>query len=167
MNFMKLFVALMAAGLFGDAGARAHAAAMGDVKTVYLLPMSSSLDQFLATHLTSANVLQVVTDPNKADAILCDRLGAPLDDKLNEIYGKANPAPKDAKDSKDPKDPMADSRPVVQPVSHARGTIFLVDRKTRNVLWSVYDPPKTTSANDLNRIAEKITTKLAKDMKGK
>lgn len=161
MNFMKLFLALIAAAL------GAHAAAVGDVKTVYLLPMSSSFDQFLATHLTSANVLQVVTDPNKADAILCDRIGAALDDKLNDLYGKTNPSPKDSKDSKDSKGSMDDPQPVVQPVSHARGTIFLIDRKTRNVLWSTYDPPKTTSANDLNRIAEKITNKLAKDLKGK
>ncbi|HLH41207.1 MAG TPA: hypothetical protein VKX39_18805 [Bryobacteraceae bacterium] len=151
---MKLLPALMIAAL------GAQAAGIGEVKTVYLLPMSSSLDQYLATHLTSGNVLQVVTDPKKADAILCDRIGATLDDKLNELYGKANPEP-------DSKDLVDASRPVVQSISHARGTIFLIDRKTRNVLWSVYDPPKSTSPGDLNRAAGKITARLAKDLKGK
>ncbi len=154
MNSMKLLPALMIAAL------GAQAAAIGEVKTVYLLPMSSSLDQYLATHLTSGNVLQVVTDPKKADAILCDRIGAALDDKLNELYGNANAAP-------DSKNLMDAPRPVVQAISHARGTIFLIDRKTRNVLWSVYDPPKTTSPGDLNRTAEKISARLAKDLKAK
>lgn len=150
---MKWFLALVAA-------ISLNAAEIGTVKTVYLLPMSSSLDQYLAMHLTSANVLQVVNDPKLADAILCDRVGATLDATLDELYHE-NQAPK-KKDSLDDSD-----RPVSQPVTRAAGTIFLVDRKTRNVLWSDYDRPKTTSPADLNRAAMKIAIKLSKDVKGK
>jgi len=153
MNFMKWYVALLAAAL------TAQTAPIGDVKTVYLLPMSSSLDQYLAMHLTAGNVLQVVTDPKKADAILSDRIGATLDQKLDDLYGKSKPKPKDSMDDS--------PQPVIQPVSRARGMIFLIDRKTRNVLWSVYERPKTTSPDDLNRAADKIAAKLSKDLKGK
>lgn len=153
MNHMKLYVALLAAVL------GMQAAEIGEVKTVYLLPMSSALDQFLAMRLTSENVIQVVTDPKKADAILSDRIGPPLDEKLDQLYGKSNPPPKGSADDSD--------KPVAQPVSKARGTVFLIDRKSRNVLWSFYDRPKTTSPDDLNRAAEKIASKLSKDLKGK
>ena len=53
----------------------ALAAGLDDVKTVYVLPMSNGLDQYLAAQLTSGSVLQVVTDPHKADAVLTDHLG--------------------------------------------------------------------------------------------
>ena len=156
MNFMKLCIALLAAAL------AAQAAAIGDVKTVYVLPMSGSLDQYLAMHLTTANVVQVVTDPKKADAILSDHIGATLDEKLDDLYGTAKPKPK-TKDALEDDSPQ----PVVQPISRARGMIFLIDRKTRDVLWSVYERPKTTSPDDLNRAADKIAVKLSKDLKGK
>lgn len=154
MNSMKLCVALLAAVL------GAQAAEIASVKTVYVLPMSSGLDQFLAMRLTADSVLQVVTDPKKADTILSDRIGATLDEKLDDLYGKANPKPKEAKDDES-------GRPAVQPMSRARGTIFLIDRKTRNVLWSVYERPKTTSPDDLNHAAEKVASKLSKELKGK
>ena len=63
----------------------AHAQVFG-VKTVYLLPMAGGLDQYLALQLTSGGVLQVVTDPKKADAIFTDGIGARLEDSLSELY---------------------------------------------------------------------------------
>lgn len=159
MKSMKWYVALLAITL-------AQAAEIGEVKTVYVLPMSGSLDQFVAMHLTSANVLQVVTDPKRADAILCDRIGETLNDQLDGLFGKANPPEKKPADDSKPFLQVDADKPVVHPVSHSRGTIFLIDRKTRNVLWSAYEPPKSTSAGDLNRAAGKIATKLAKELKG-
>lgn len=150
MNLMRLFVALLAVAL----GARADD--IGAVKTIYLLPMSSAFEQFLAMHLTSDSV-QVVTDPNKADAILCDRLGPTFEEKMDALYKKGAVPEHGPLDDPD--------HPVSQPVSHARGTIFLVDRKTRNVLWSAYERPKSTSQDDLNRAAEKIASKLSKDLR--
>jgi hypothetical protein len=44
----------------------ASAAGVGDVKTVYLIPISNGLDQYLAVQLTTGAVLQVVVDPQKA-----------------------------------------------------------------------------------------------------
>src|SRR5678815_4045532 len=70
--------------LFSITGA--HAEIFG-VKTVYVLPMAGGLDQYLALRLTSQGVLQVVTDPQKADAILTDGIGARLEASLTELYG--------------------------------------------------------------------------------
>ncbi len=66
------------------------------IKTVYLLPMASGLDQFLAVRLTTGSILQVVTDPQKADAILTDHIGASFEQRLDELY-----AVKPSKDDKD------------------------------------------------------------------
>ena len=44
------------------------------------------MDQFLANQLTTDGVLQVVTDPQRADTILTDRIGEPLESKFKELY---------------------------------------------------------------------------------
>ena len=67
---MKLPLLLLLASVAGAAG-------LDDIKTVYLLPMTNGFDQYLAIRLTTGVVLQVVTDPEKADAILTDRIGTP------------------------------------------------------------------------------------------
>ena len=154
MNFMKLFL-LLAASL----GA-ISAADLNDIKTVYLLPMSSGLDQYLAIKLTTGVVLQVVTDPQKADAILTDHVGAGLEAKLEELYGLKE-------EKKDASDAFTQSNhPVSAPVGRARGAIFLIDRKTRNIVWSDYEHPKNTTQPEMVRIADKIANKLFKDLKG-
>jgi hypothetical protein len=151
---MKLFVLAAAVAL------TLPGADLVEMKTVYLLPMSNGLDQFLATKLTSGAVIQVVTDPAKADAILTDHIGASFEEKLNDLYGKK------AKDKDKDKDD-ADARTGMQNASHGRGTIFLVDRRTRDVIWSLYERPKSSAPDDMSRSAEKIAQKLAKDRTGK
>jgi len=56
------------------------------VKTVYLMPMASGMDQYLANELTRAHVFQVVTDPARADAIFTDHLGAGFEAGLKNMY---------------------------------------------------------------------------------
>ncbi len=56
------------------------------VHTVYLLPMGNSLDQYLATRLTQTGMFQVVTDPQKADAVFTDKIGQGFEDKMTELY---------------------------------------------------------------------------------
>src|SRR5258708_6895341 len=65
----------------------APASGLGHTRTVYLLRMSSGLDQYLAVGLTKGSVLQVVADPQKADAIFTDHLGEGLEAKLDDLYG--------------------------------------------------------------------------------
>jgi len=154
MVSMKLFV-LLAASL------SAFALDMSDMKTVYLLPMSNGLDQFLAIKLTTGVILQVVTDPQKADGILTDRVGASFEAKLDELYGAGKQKSGESSPFTDP------GHPASQPMARARGAIFLVDRKTRNVVWSDYEHLKNTTPGEMNRVAEKIAAKLSKDIKAK
>src|SRR6476469_11172756 len=98
MGYMKwlLSIGLGALGaLFTISGA--HAQVFG-VKTVYVLPMAGGLDQYLALQLSSGGILQVVTDPKKADAILTDGIGTRLEDSLTELYGAPVQADKSDKD---------------------------------------------------------------------
>jgi hypothetical protein len=134
--------------------------ALEGVKTVYLLPMASGLDQFLAVRLTTGSILQVVTDPQKADGILTDHIGASFEQQLDGLYGAK---PRDDKDN--PEQDFA--RPMTQPLSRGKGAIFLVDRKTRSVLWSTYALPKNTAPSDMNHLADRIAGRLEKDRKGK
>lgn len=149
---MTLAVMLLPAGLFS--------ADMSGVKTVYVLPMSSGLDQYLAVRLTTASVLQVVADPRNADAVLTDHIGQSFEDRLDEMYGTK---PKSEDDNNGSTTQFA----RITSGARSRGAIFLVNRKTRDVLWSVYEPPKGTAPADLNRTADRIADKLAKAIKGK
>jgi hypothetical protein len=151
MESMKLSVLLLAAAI------GASAANLSEIKTVYVLPMANGLDQFLASRLTIGGVLQVVNDPQKADAVITDKIGTGLDEQLTKLYG--------AKPSDD--DKAGASQNFIQPASRARGAIFMVDRKTRNLIWSTYDRPRDTSPDTLNHVADKIASRLAKDIRPK
>lgn len=133
------------------------------VQTVYLLPMGHSLDQYLATRLTATGMFQVVTDPQKADAIFTDKIGAQFEAKLEELY-----PPEEKKEAEsEQKDPLGSPAQRVGSFSRGRGTVFLVDRRTRNVVWSVYWPIRRTQPDDVNRRAEQIADRLRKDLKAK
>ena len=120
-------------------------------KTVYILPMSAGLDQYVAQALTREHVMQVVTDPKAAEVVMTDTVGQPFEQKLKELLP---PADKDKKADESFHNNFRSS--------HARGTIFLVDAKSRQVLWSEYQkPPRSNSDHDLNRAAEQIVKKLS------
>jgi hypothetical protein len=155
----------------------AFSAGLGDIKTVYLLPMASGLDQYLASQLTIGSVLQVVTDPQQADAVFCDRLGESLEQRLADLYGQkgkgGEAAPNNAGDKADEKaDEKADgqsknfARTGLQGQS-SRGTVFLIDRRTRAVVWSNYEQPKYATPEGLKHTASQIASKLARALKGK
>jgi len=57
--------------------------------------------------------------------------------------------------------------PVVSSFARSKGTIFLVDAKSRQVVWSTFDPSKSTSTRDLDRTASDIVSRLKKDLKTK
>jgi hypothetical protein len=155
MKWFCLFAALSVA----HAGSEVHPELL-EVKTVYLLPMTYSLDQFLAIRLTKGGILQVVTDPNLADAILSEHIGTSLDEQMKSLYGekKTDSADKDKATSFG--GPMAGG-------TRSKGAVFLVDRKTRNVIWSDYVRPKNSQPDELNHTADKIAGQLEKDKKVK
>ncbi len=142
----------------------AWAGSLADVKTVYLLPMANGLDQYLAAQLTSAAVLHVVTDPHKADAVLTDHVGQSFEDSLADLYTDKPPASDKAADKTEDTPPAFARSGSGQ---RGRGNIFLVDRKTHDVLWSLYQSPGDKSPNGMKRTAAKISSKLAQTIKGK
>ncbi len=85
--------------------ALASAAELSDVHNVYLLKMSKGFDQYLANHLTSSKVFQVVTDPKLADTVITEQIGEGFEAKLDELFPppeaeKPEPPPKPEKPEK-------------------------------------------------------------------
>ena len=156
---MKWLLIPLTAALFAMGASNPQ---LAEIHSVYLLPMSGSLDQFLAVRLNASKIFLVVTDPKKADAVFTERIGPNFEDALKELYASDS---KDAKDAKDKKDDYA--RPTMKPLSNGKGSLFLVDRKSKNVVWSTYDKPKSNRADDENQLAQRIVSKLEKDLKGK
>jgi hypothetical protein len=130
------------------------------VHTVYILPMAGGLDQYLAEWLTREHVMQVVTDPKAAEAVLTDRIGDAFEQKMAEIHPPEKDKDKDKTDKTDKTDGAGTSHNAFRTTA-SRGTIFLVDSKSRAVLWSDHEnPPGYASDKTLNREAERIVKKL-------
>jgi hypothetical protein len=129
------------------------------VQTVYLLPMANGLDQYVANRLAASGVFHVTTDPKKADAIFTDKLGEAFEQRLDTLL--LPPVEKPSKESK------AEERaaPRATAFTRSKGTVFLVDSATRAVLWSVYEPPKSTSPAELDRTAQRIVSALKAPVK--
>jgi hypothetical protein len=146
------------------------------VNTVYILAMTGGMDQFLANQITASGVFQVVTDPKNADAIITDRLGESFESKLKELYPPpAPPTPAPAPPADD--DKKADGKKNaldlgagaqrVNAGGRGKGNLFIVDRKSRNVLWSVFEPAKDTTPGELSKTAEKVVKRLKLDLSDK
>ncbi len=118
--------------------------------------MSGGLDLFVAEWLAKGQTVQVTTDPKHADAVLTDHLGEDFEQKLNQLLAK--------KDEHEKADSSSEQPPRYTPGRH-RGTVFLVDSKTRQVLWSDYEkPPSYRSSDNLNREAKSIAKKLSESL---
>jgi len=173
------------------------------VNTVYLLPMAHGLDQHIANQLTREHVVEVVTDAARADALLTDRLGGPLEYQLEKLHPTPKPSEESAKgesdkgesekvagdqpdksgkddpdkSGKDDKDTSSARRapklmtesgpPRASTFGAGTGTLFLVDTHSRAVLWSVYEKPKQTTPDELDRTAKRVVTRLKQDLTGK
>lgn len=137
------------------------------VNTVYILSMNRGIDQFLANQLTTQGVFQVVTDPQKADAIITDRVGEGFESKLKELYAPPEPPKKESADKKNEGADFGAAPPRTSLAGRGRGNFFIVDRRTQSVLWSVYEEPKDSTPPELTKIATKIVKKLKEDLLGK
>jgi hypothetical protein len=162
---MKLFCAL---ALLGGSLTAAVNPQLKQVSKVYILAMTGGMDQYLANNLTKMGVFQVVTDPLSADAIITDRLGEPFETKFKDLYPPPEVvAAKDDKKDKD-KDSMSGAPQVrVSSFGKGKGTFFIVDRNSRNVVWSTYAPPKDTSSGELSKTAERVIRRLKDDLADK
>src|SRR5690242_13567144 len=141
MGSLKRYVLLA-----GAAAALAYGGELTGVHSVYVLPMSRGMDQYLANRLTQEHVFTVVTDPKKADAIFTDQIGERFEQTLAEIIPSPEPVSPPPSDKEKNKDKEAETslpsetvNQIANPSSsfaRAKGNIFLVDPKSRSVLWS-------------------------------
>lgn len=170
--------ALLAAALSGAS------ADLAQVRTVYLLPMSSGLDQYIANHLTAQGFYQVVTDPKLADAVITDQIGAAFEIRMSDLFPPEKPTEEktDAKDeakmTKEEREEAEAARAVerfkvgnspIQRIStfgRGRGNVFLVEVKSRRVLWSAYEPAKRVFPDDLDKVSLRVVERLRRDVKG-
>ena len=122
-----------------------------------------------------------MTDPKLADAFFSDRLGDALQAQLDAALPKPAPpkeAPKEAaKDAAKPAEPSrSGSSMFSDPVNkldnpamnssfgRGKGNVFLVDAKSRQVVWSTFDPPKDDTSKQLDRTASDIVNRIKKDL---
>ena len=173
---MKL-VSMKRLGLVLACPALMCAAELTDVHTVYVLRMAKGLDQYIANRLTTDKVFRIVTDPKLADAVFTDQIGEGFEAKLELLFPppeSEKPAPPPKKEDEDPDAPaklITDTvnklPPPTSSFGRSRGTVFLVWAKSRQVVWSAYEPAKGSASKDLDRTANDIVSRIRKDLKGK
>jgi hypothetical protein len=143
------------------------------VRTIYVLPMGHGLDQYVANRLTRDGVLEVVADPARADALLTDSLGKPLETELEKLHPTAKPqeadVDADSDDSDTPQKPrtkktFTTSEAPVSTFARGKGTLFLVDARSRAVLWSVYERPVKSTPDQLDHTAKLVVDRLKHDL---
>jgi len=165
-----------------------NAGDLAAARSVYILEMSHGMDQYLANRITNDHVFQVVTNPKAADVILTDHIGDTFEQQLDlllnpEPVKTVDPPPaKDAekKSAKGvdknveksagplmPFDSEAKLPPVRSTFAASKGTFFLVNPKSHQVIWSVYDLAKALDWRELDRTASDIVSRLKKDLNSK
>ena len=170
---MRRFLLLLSSG-----GMLLWGAQLADVHAVYMLPMSKGLDQYLANRLTNEHLFQVVTDPKRADAIFTDHIGESFEQKLTELLPSAEPVAKPAPPPADDAEEQPRGRnlptdtvnKLTSPTSSSgfgrgKGTVFLVDPKTHEVLWSAYQPARNSSNAEMDRTAFDIVSRIKRSLK--
>jgi hypothetical protein len=183
---MKLFCALALAATAAFAGVNPQ---LHEVKRVYILAMSSGMDQFLANEFTKSGVFEVVTDPKKADAIVTDRVGEAFESKLDQLYPPPAP-PKKAEEKKKDSDADQDDNEHAKTLREindqkldgldlsgggyrpssfgpGKGNIFIVSRENRSVLWSIFEPPKNKTPGEMTKTAARVVKHLQADLNPK
>ena len=119
-------------------------------RTVYIVGMANELDQYLASRLTSGDVLRVVLDSTKADVVFTDK----LDDTFWTWLAITFPI------SGKPSNTDLAIKNQVPSGKTDHGTVFLVDPRAKVVLWSTYDKVRFTSPDELDRAAARIAKHL-------
>lgn len=142
-------------------------AGLADVKAVYMLPMAHGLDQYLANHLAKSGLCHVVTDAKRADTVFTDRIGETLESQLKDLY--AAPKPAEQKKKVEPPAPgagagdvsgYAGAPPRASSFGGGKGNLFLVDVKSRTVIWSTHARPKNITPAQLDETARRVIESL-------
>jgi hypothetical protein len=139
-------------------------AQLRDVKTVYLYPMMGGFDLLLAQQLVEGHIYRVVPDPKLADAVFTDQLGDVFLYKLDHI--QTPPVAAKTSGSTSSMTPAPDTAPHGSTFARARGTLFLVDIKSKEVVWSTFQKPKNLTSTELRKSAQKSVKQLELDITG-
>jgi len=123
------------------------------VKSVYLLPMHFGFDQYLANEISRMGIVRVVIDPAQADAVLTDRLGDALEQKLDEIMPRPAPAGAKTAESTATK-PAAEgsgesAKSATEPASETKPASTSTDRKksSRNSPLDIFNAADPNAAH--------------------
>ena len=122
----------------------------------------AQLEDFSPTPTPPAPVKAAVPEPT---AKAGDEPGTPAKPAGGDAKAKAGDEPP-------PPDMLAKtentlSNPTSTGFSRARGTLFLVDTKSRQVIWSIYAPPKDFAGKEMNHTASDIVSRLKRDLNPK
>jgi hypothetical protein len=121
-------------------------------RTVYILEMANGLDQHLANRFTAGRAMWVVLEPGAADAVLTESLDDSFWLWLARNYTPPAQAQPGGSGSASRREPSVNPR-------HP-GMVFLVDPRTRVVLWSTWEKPKNSSPAELENSASRIASQL-------
>lgn len=133
-------------------------AQLKDVKSVYLYPMTAGFDQLLADQIVTEHIFKVVPDPKLADAVFTDELSESFLYKLDHI--QTPPTPPKTSGSTSSMTPTETAAPHSNSFTRSKGTLFLVDIKSKQVIWSAFQKPKNTSSDQLHNTAKKVVKML-------
>jgi hypothetical protein len=151
---MKIHALFLIAALFLAPLTAADSRLSPRFRTVYVLEMANGLDQHLANRITATRAMWVVLEPATADAVLTESLDDSFWSWLGRNYPPApgTPAQSGNRGSASRREPSANPR-------HP-GMVFLVDPRTRVVIWSAWDKPKNPSPAELEHTADRIANQL-------
>jgi hypothetical protein len=153
------------------------AADLSSIGPVYVWPMNGALDQYVAEQATSSGTFAVTVDPARAKTVMTDHIDAKFFEGMNEIFvDEAAIAAAAAAKSDDEEDEdaatgsiesgLAANRPANRPRSSPKGTVFLVNIQTRQVIWSTFLGDFDRSPKKLHSKAAQVIGTLSKSMNG-
>lgn len=130
-------------------------------RTVYIVSMANGLNSYIASRLTSSGVAWVVLEPERAEAVLTDRVDEAFWAWSTMHYQAAG---KNSNIALHDVDLFRSEHLSRGPY---RGTLFLVDPKKGLILWSMYEPTPNTNSNALDLAAAHIAASLKKSLLSK
>ncbi len=150
------------------------AADLSSLGPVYFWPMNGALDQYVAEQATSSGVFAVTVDPARAKTVMTDHIDAKFFEGMNEIFvDEAETAAAAAANEDDEEEAsgsiesgLAANRPANRPRSSPKGTVFLVDIQSHQVVWSTFLGEFDRSPKKLHKKAQQVISDLGKSMSG-
>lgn len=162
---MPVRLALLSAVLVGGT----YAQGLAKVDKVYVWPMQSSFDQYLAQELASQGAFRIVVDPKDADAILTEIIDDAFLARMTELLAEPEAAV-ESEDGSEEEPAVGESiegggikmRQTRSSFGRSKGNLFLVGVEDRSVIWSTYLKEFNREPDKLNERAREVVARLLK-----